>query len=61
MSKPKIITPKEPVCCAACGSEAPMDFHQLSVDGNETTGWVCNECGHAHFKPKKVANTKKGS
>ena len=52
---------EEPESCSNCGSREKMEIHSLSVDGKDgVPGWVCPDCGHAHFKPESY-NDKLGA
>jgi len=40
----------EPEKCENCGSIEPMQFFQAVIDGKDSEGWNCDNCGHFHIK-----------
>ena len=40
----------EPDHCEQCRSTKDMEFANLSVNGKDAQGWICEDCGHAHVK-----------
>lgn len=50
--------PELPMCepdeCVECQSTEKMRYENVEIDGNPMMAWLCNCCGHAHFKKQTL-------